>query len=170
MYSFHGYHLSQQTCPSTSKGYSSRFASRLQCPPTRHKANPWKLRESTCKIHVSHMGNYMSHVPVSGTKQTCTFWPLEGKQGTTMTFLEQHNYPVPFVSRTRHCILWRCCPPYRAHVCVVPKYCGLSSGTSRIFHSDTFPPIIQSLFLISENITVYRGSRLVIPGNAGYPG
>jgi len=37
----------------------------------------------------------MSHVPVSGTQQTCTFWPLEGKQETAMTFLAQHNYPVP---------------------------------------------------------------------------
>jgi hypothetical protein len=40
MYSLHGYHLSQQTCPSTSKGYSSRFASHLQCPSTGHKDNP----------------------------------------------------------------------------------------------------------------------------------
>jgi len=52
----------------------------------------------------------------------------------------------------------------RARVCVIRKYWSLLSVTWRLFHSDTFPQSLLSLFLISENNTIHRVSRLVIPG------
>jgi hypothetical protein len=60
---------------------------------------------------------------------------------------------------------------------LIVQVCALSLSTAafrpftwRIFHSDTFPQIMESLFLISENNAVHQVSRLVIPGNAVYPG
>jgi hypothetical protein len=92
---------------------------------------------------------------------------------TSASTLSPFRHPPPFqrhISLAEHCLPWRCCPPYRARVCVVPKYWSFPSIIWRIFHSDTFPHIIKSLFLISENNAVHQVSRLVIPGNAGYPG
>jgi len=84
---------------------------------------------------------------------------------TTMTFLPQHNYPVPLFLE-QDIVFFDDAVPLIVHMSALSLSTGAFRRTSRIFHSDTFPPIMQSIFLISKNITVHRVSRLVIPGNA----
>jgi hypothetical protein len=54
----------------------------------------FRERHDNTVIHASHMGNYMLHAQESETLQTFTFWLLNGKQRTSVTFQTDSNIPI----------------------------------------------------------------------------
>jgi len=84
-----------------------------------------------------------------------------------MTFLVQHNYPVPLFLE-QDIAFFDDAVPLIVHMSAL----SLSTGAFRRAHHVYFTVthFHTFLFLITENITVHRVSRFVIPDETVYPG